>query len=229
MSVWGYFTDIKSEKGSIMPKVAKDIVEKRPGEIVTACRKLYKTMTFQEITLKEISRETSLSRPAIYNYFQTKEEIFLALLGDEYSEWCSSLEKLRDDNESLDIESFADALAFTLKKRETMMKILCMNLYEIEEHSREEKLVEFKLIYGRSMDLVLACLSKFFPKMTEDEKSDFVYKFFPLMYGIYPYVHPTDKQNKAMKKAGIVPRKTSVYEIAYKAIIDFLSKQGGVK
>ena len=53
--------------------------------------------------------------------------------------------------------------------------------------------------------------------------------FFPLMYGIYPYVHPTDKQNKAMKKAGIVPRKTSVYEIAYKAIIDFLSKQGGVK
>ena len=66
-------------------------------------------------------------------------------------------------------------------------------------------------------------------EMTEDEKSDFVYKFFPLMYGIYPYVHPTDKQNKAMKKAGIVPRKTSVYEIAYKAIIDFLSKQGGVK
>lgn len=212
-----------------MPKVAKDIVEKRPGEIVTACRKLYKTMTFQEITLKEISRETSLSRPAIYNYFQTKEEIFLALLGDEYSEWCSSLEKLRDDNASLDTESFADALASTLKKRETMMKILCMNLYEIEEHSREEKLVEFKLIYGRSLELVCACLSKFFPEMTDEEKSDFVYKFFPLMYGIYPYVHPTDKQNKAMKKAGIVPRKTSVYEIAYKAIIDFLSKQGGVK
>ena len=74
-------------------------------------------------------------------------EIFLALLGDEYSEWCRSLEKLRDDNASLDTESFADALASTLKKRETMMKILCMNLYEIEEHSREEKLVEFKLIY----------------------------------------------------------------------------------
>ena len=43
----------------------------RREEIVNACEKLYKTMSFREITLKEISEETSFSRPSIYDYFAT--------------------------------------------------------------------------------------------------------------------------------------------------------------
>ena len=49
-------------------------------EIINACEQLYRTMNFREITLKEIGSITSFSRSTIYNYFQTKEEIFLALL-----------------------------------------------------------------------------------------------------------------------------------------------------
>lgn len=45
----------------------KDLNE-RSIEIVMACRKLYRTMSYQEISLKEISCEISISRPSIYNY-----------------------------------------------------------------------------------------------------------------------------------------------------------------
>ncbi|MBQ7671297.1 MAG: TetR/AcrR family transcriptional regulator, partial [Clostridia bacterium] len=51
----------------------------REEEILNACEKLYERMNFKEITIKEIGAETSFSRPSIYNYFQTKEEIFLKL------------------------------------------------------------------------------------------------------------------------------------------------------
>ena len=81
-----------------MAKVAREIVEKRPAEIIEACRKLYKVKSFKEISLKDISRETSLSRPSIYNYFQTKEEIFLAVLEDEYRLWNISLENILKNN-----------------------------------------------------------------------------------------------------------------------------------
>ena len=63
-----------------MSRVSRDVVESRPDEIVEACRQLYQNHTFHEITLKDISDRTSLSRPSIYNYFATKEEIFLELL-----------------------------------------------------------------------------------------------------------------------------------------------------
>lgn len=49
---------------------------------------------FYGVTIKEISTEISLMRPAIYNYFETKEEILLGLLTIEYGEWCAGLEGL---------------------------------------------------------------------------------------------------------------------------------------
>lgn len=43
-----------------MAKVTKDVAERRPEEILNACRDLYATMSFQEISAK-----TSISRPSI--------------------------------------------------------------------------------------------------------------------------------------------------------------------
>ncbi len=54
-------------------KGTPELISQRREEIFCACEKLYQTKSFQEITLKEIGNVTSLSRPAIYNYFQTKE------------------------------------------------------------------------------------------------------------------------------------------------------------
>ena len=62
----------------MVKKTAEQITSRRE-EIVNACEKLYETFGFKEITLKEIGKEVPFSRPTIYNYFQTKEEIFLAL------------------------------------------------------------------------------------------------------------------------------------------------------
>ena len=87
-----------------MPKGSPELTASRREEIVNACEKLYKTMNFKEITLKEISVETSFSRPSIYNYFQTKEEIFLALMQREYELWAAELNVLAAKNEKITIK-----------------------------------------------------------------------------------------------------------------------------
>ena len=51
----------------------------RKEEIIKACTDLYDKYNFKDITIKLISEQTTFSRPSIYNYFETKEEIFLAL------------------------------------------------------------------------------------------------------------------------------------------------------
>jgi AcrR family transcriptional regulator len=70
-----------------MIKGTPELIAARREEIINACERLYQTMSFKEITLKEIGAETSFSRPTIYNYFQTREEIFLALFEREYHRW----------------------------------------------------------------------------------------------------------------------------------------------
>ena len=81
-------------KEKIMFKGTPEIIAQRREEIVNACEQLYQTMSFKDITLKEIGNVTSFSRPTIYNYFHTKEEIFLALYEREYDRWNAELESI---------------------------------------------------------------------------------------------------------------------------------------
>ncbi len=194
----------------------------RKEEIINACEELYKTKSFKEITIKDISEKTSFSRPSIYNYFQTKEEIFLAILQREYEKWLKDLENIYTKNKKLGKEDFANKIAKTIEKRKQLLKLLSMNLYDMEENSRMERLIEFKEIYGESIKTVKKCLDKFASSMTEERKEKFIFSFFPLMYGIYPYTCATEKQKEAMKEAKVPFKFFSIYEIAYESILKLL-------
>ena len=202
-----------------MPKGSPELTASRREEIVNACEKLYKTMSFKEITLKEISVETSFSRPSIYNYFQTKEEIFLALMQREYELWAAELNALADENERMSVEKFASALAHSLEKHEQLLKLLAMNHYDMEEHSRPERLTEFKVAYASSLDAVRACLDKFFPQI---DRERFIFVFFPFLFGVYPYSVATEKQLNAMKEAKMNFKLHSIYEIIYQCVMQLL-------
>lgn len=190
----------------------------RSIEIVMACRKLYRTMSYQEISLKEISCEISISRPSIYNYFVSKEEIFLEILREEYEAWSRSLLEILHGNEKMTKDEFAAALAHSTEGRETLFRIQCMNLYDIEEHSRIERLTEYKKVIRKVMEILNACLVKFFPSMTEEERIGFLYMLLPFMYGIYPYVYPTERQKEAMQRAGIPCRGVTAAQLVYACV-----------
>ena len=198
-----------------MPKGSKTLTEARKEEIITACAELYKTMSFKEITIKEIGNVTSFSRTSIYNYFQTKEEIFLALLQREYELWIEDLNSIYNDNDLMTKAEFAKALSHSVERRKNLLKLLSMNHYDMEENSRMERLVEFKTAYGNSIEAVRKCLDKFCLDMNEEEKQDFIFSFFPFMFGIYPYTVVTDKQMEAMKQAGVKYIYMTIYEITF--------------
>ncbi len=202
--------------------MTKKMVDIRREEIINACEELYKKENFKDITIKQIGENTSFSRTSIYNYFETKEEIFLALFQREYEKWIDDLNKMYEENDKLTKESFASDLAHTIEKRPTLLKLLAMNLYDMEENSRMEALADFKSAYGNSIKAVKKCLDKFSTTMSEKEKNEFIFSFFPFMYGIYPYTFVTDKQKEAMEKANVPFEYLTIYEIAYKGILKLL-------
>ncbi len=206
-----------------MPKGSPELTASRKEEIVSACEKLYQTMSFKEITLKEISVETSFSRPSIYNYFQTKEEIFLALMQREYEQWAGETEQLAAENETMSADSFASSLARSLEKHEQLLNLLAMNHYDMEEHSRPERLTEFKVAYASSLDAVRKCIRKFFP---DTDCESFIFVFFPFLFGVYPYSVATEKQLTAMREAGMDFKMHNIYEIIYSCVMQLL---GGKK
>ena len=205
-----------------MPKVSEEVLNARKDEIINACAKLYETRSFKEITIKDIGTETTLNRTSLYNYFQTKEEIFLALFKREYDLWSDEVEALQPPMSDNPVEAFADAIAHSLEKRVVLLKLLSMNLYDMEEESRLEHLIEFKRAYARSIKAVRKCLHAFFPTMDDATTDSFLYTFFPFMYGIYPYVFVTHKQHEAMQAASMNFPKLSLYGLTHDTICQLL-------
>ena len=184
----------------------------REEEILNACERLYEKMNFKEVTLKEIGAETTFSRPSIYNYFQTKEEIFLRLFEREYLLWCYDLERI--GAEAAKADELPEKLARSLEKRTLMLKLLAVNLYDMEENSRIERLVSFKIAYGKSVALLDLILKTAFPEKDEEERRKTLVSALEFLHGVYPYSHATPKQVEAMEKAGVRYDGKTIYELA---------------
>ena len=210
-----------------MIKGTPELIADRREQIVNACGKLYMTMSFRDITLKEIGNEVPFSRPTIYNYFQNKEEIFLVLFKREYDLWNSDLCRILTENETLEKDRAAALIARSLEKRPQLLKLLSMNNFDMEAASRREALTSFKRSYGESLANVRMIIERSCPEFTEKRVSDTVYTFFPFMFGIYPYTAVTDKQRAAMEEAGVGYSYMSVYEIVYACLSRLLGAETG--
>lgn len=196
-----------------MPRGSEELTNARKEEIVNACAALYETMSFKDITLRDIGDKTSFTRTSIYNYYHTKEEIFLALLKREYDAWIVDMGEMIKRNTAMDADAFAEALSRILEKRSCMLKRMSMNIYDMEVNSRMENLVDFKKSYAEAFDTLGKCLQKFFPSMTQEDRKKFLYAFFPFLFGIYPFTTHTEKQLEAMKQAGIKEGDCTIYEL----------------
>ena len=183
----------------------------RREEIVDACAQLYEEMPFKDVTILKIGEKTSFTRTSVYNYFRTKEEIFLALLEREYRTWTKELDALAEAEFAP--KEFPARFAQLLERRRCMLKLLSMNLYDMEAGSRMEELTAFKRTYGKSMQAVRRCL-KAHTRATDEEAGEFLYALYPFLFGLYPYAEVTKKQKEAMALAEVPYRRCTIAELA---------------
>lgn len=196
-----------------MPKGSEELTNARKEEIIDACASLYETKSFRDITIRDIGEKTSFTRTSIYNYYHSKEEIFLALLRREHEAWTEDLNGISRQYGKLSAEEFADKLARSLEKRGCMLKLMSMNIYDMEVNSRLENLADFKKSYANALQAVTCCLERFFPSMMADNIQEFLYALFPFLFGVYPYTSHTEKQIQAMKMAHVHFISHSIYEL----------------
>ena len=136
----------------------------------------------------------------------------------EYESIVEELDLLCQSKEALSLEELAPTLAQALERRPMLLKLLSMNLYDMEENARLTRLVEFKTAYRDFISAVDHCLQKFCPTLDEQSRQTFLFSFLPFMFGLYPYTMATEKQKAAMEKAGMDFTPVSTCELAYTGI-----------
>ena len=102
-----------------MPKIAKQAMEERRAQIISAAMRVFAEKGLSKVTLRDVFREAGMSAGAVYNYFQSKDDIILAVTQAGLADALAAIDGLDPDAEvSLDqvVEFFFDRL---IAERET--------------------------------------------------------------------------------------------------------------
>ena len=178
-------------------------IQRRRQEILSACEKMLASRDYQDINLKSISEMTELSRPSLYNYFQTKEEILLALTESYLLSFTSDIEKRVLDGRH-DQEELTDVLTEIVLDHFRFVEILSVHMTDIETHVPLSSLVRFKSHFKDFVTILRKAMLFQFPD-ADGERLDFFWmSFVSSLHGIFPMTTPSQVQREAMARTGIL-------------------------
>lgn len=111
---------------------SKEAVQQRVDDILNRTRDLFLELNYYDITLASIAKELKISRPSIYNYFTSKEELFLSLLKQEYIN-CEIKLRIKF-TKALPIEIFCQSFIQIFYQQNLFIKLLSLHTSVLEKN-----------------------------------------------------------------------------------------------
>lgn len=124
----------------------------RMAEVKGAAKRQFAARPYHEITLTTIADELGWSRANLYKYFSTKEEIFLALDGDECAAYFEALLAALPEGCGLSPATIAEVWAGIANAHQDYFRLGEILSAIIEANVSFDSLVDFKRSYYRYVD-----------------------------------------------------------------------------
>lgn len=132
--------------------------EQRLSEIKAAADAMFSEMSYHRITLTSIADRLGCSRTQVYKYVDTKEEIFLELCADKFSEYFDALLAAFPPGCGYSHDVFAEVWAGILNAHRGFLRYGAILMTVIETNVSVERLAQFKSFYYDRLGGVLGML-----------------------------------------------------------------------
>ncbi|MFZ6654151.1 TetR family transcriptional regulator [Undibacterium sp. TJN19] len=117
----------------------------RRTDILLAARRLFMLDPHQLPSALRIAEESGLAKGTVYLYFSTKEEIFLALLEEEFALLLDEVRDIFSAGQQVTASGFITRYVNYLEARPEMLRLDAMAHSVLEQNMQEDKLRAFKL------------------------------------------------------------------------------------
>lgn len=171
----------------------------RINEIISAASELYNRSGYEGINFSAISELTEFTRPTIYKYFSTKEEILLQLLSDDIGVWVDRLVSSFKLNRIYHTKEISAIWAQTLSTQKRMNELYSILFTVLEKNASKKAIINFKQSLFLNATPLNELLCQLFPFATQEQITSFVTIQFSLAVGYYPMCHLSDIQMEAMQ------------------------------
>ena len=107
--------------------------------------KRFHTTPYGELTVAAIARETGLAKGTVFLYFRTKEEIFLAVTGQQMTEWFDAVDdRLAQLPAPATTEDVVEIIAGSLQERVYFTRLLAILSTVLEQNANYDAVHQFK-------------------------------------------------------------------------------------
>lgn len=177
--------------------------ELRIREILDATARLFLKNRYEEITLAMIAREANFTRSNLYKYFNTKEEVFLALLTEDLKNLSRKLADEFAGKKKISINKFSSIWTNMMFRYKRTMQLIALSAAILEKNVSDESLINYK---RRTMQVsrdLGGLMMSLFPQLKRDRAEDFIIFQVSLASGLYPLTTLREDQKETIEKAGI--------------------------
>lgn len=172
---------------------------RRPGEkearrdaILGAAARLIEGADPQSVTLNAIAAEAGLSKPNLYRYFQSREEILLHLFLDDLRSFAAEVAgKLDAVHEGAAPETLADMQVDAYASRPRLCRFLGLIASVLEQNASERVLREVKVSTLETARMLAAALHRARPELPVEQCLWFNSTVALFVAGLWPPAHPS--------------------------------------
>lgn len=179
-------------------------IQERIQEIVNAASEIYNELGYDGLSFSVIAEYTKFTRPNIYKYFKTKDEILLEMLKADTVAWITSLTNSFKLNKIYAVEEIAEIWVGSLIKHSRLLELYSFLFTTIEKNVSVEALAKFKQetvpVYQTQL---VHLVEQLFPRATPTNVYDFITAQMTLAIGLYPMCQMNELQLKAVEMSGI--------------------------
>jgi len=197
-----------SEDAKIVMKRARTPEQRgqRRGEIINAAFELLQENEYEDVSLNTISRQAKLSKPSIYLYFKTREEIFLALFMDAFAIWMDEAANRLADMDEFTVDDIATAMVDSAWKNKELRMMGPLLVTSIEKNISDECMALVIRLKQEKCDALCREIKKCYPQMSEAQTFHLMLSTMSL-FGQFVSYEKNDCLNRVLDKPEFAPLK----------------------
>lgn len=192
-----------------MARISKAEQAKIRERIITVAKDKFQTIGYDETSTKNIAKEVGIAEGTLFNYFESKNDLFLEIFSDEFI----TISEV-DEHDLMMTDNVTEMLVGHIEKAvRMMMKLPRVILGELafasirmakKNPKRFRKFIELDFHYIKQLELFLDKLvdHKIIIEVDTKELSELLYSIFMFEFIMYAYDHSLEKEDM-MKNAKI--------------------------
>lgn len=164
--------------------------ERRRQDILAAAADLFAQEGLEAASLNRIVQGAGLSKATFYQYFDSRETVFLQLLLQDYDCFAARVEeRLAPFAGTSDPERLVNTLVDCLLEYPNMLQLLAALASVLERHAAPEKVIDFKRPWYATIRRIANAIAANDPEIQVDQATSLVIMFHFLIIGIWPSSH----------------------------------------